>query len=115
MVSWGVLVRSFISRKGYCWTVRVSCPILLLLVRVKLKVVFTLWLMSKGHRAVVGATYGLLMRANDFRKRRKDGKTEIETDTDRVLGFPCAPPALFAVLKVKCSWKQGGGRRTEKP
>lgn len=67
--------------------------------------------MSKGHGAVVGATYGLLVRAKNFRKRSKDGKTESETDTDGVLGFPCAPPALFTALKVKCSWKQEGALR----
>lgn len=80
-------------------SVRLSCPRLLLLVPVKQKVVFTLWLMSKGHGAVVGATYGLLVRAKNFRKRSKDGKTESGTDTDGVLGSPCAPPGSFRSLK----------------
>lgn len=55
--------------------------------------------MLKGDGAVIGATYGLLVRAKHFRKRSKDGKTESETDTDGVLGLPCAPPGSFHSLK----------------
>lgn len=40
------------------------------------------------------------------REANMERKRENETDTDGVLGFPCAPPALFTALKVKCSWKQ---------
>lgn len=56
-------------------SVRFSCQRLLLLVPVKQKVMFT-WLMLKGHGAVVSATYGLLGRARNSKKRGKDGKKE---------------------------------------
>lgn len=99
MVGWrgcggGGISTFFYQQKGLLLdSVRFSCPRLLLLVPVKQKVVFTLWLMLKGYGAVVGATYGLPVRAERFKKRSKDGKMESETDTDGVLGFPCAPPS----------------------
>lgn len=87
----------FYQQKGLLLdSVRFSCPILLLLVRVKQKLVFTLWLMSKGHGAEVGATYGLLARAKKISERgakmeRKRARlTQTECSDCRVL------PRLFS-------------------
>lgn len=73
---------------------------------------FTLWLMAKGQGALVGATYGLLLRAetekkNHRRKRNKDRVRERDPMTDRALKLPrlsfslslspgrCSPCAFF--------------------
>ena len=62
--------------------VRFSCQRLLLLVPVKEKVMFTLWLIVKGQGALVGATYGLLLRAETENHWRKRKKRESERDDD---------------------------------
>lgn len=65
----------FYQQKGLLLdSVRFSCPILLLLVPVKQKVMFTLWLMLKGHGAEVGATYGLLAGGQKFQKEEQRWK-----------------------------------------
>lgn len=55
---------------------------------------FTLWLMAKGQGALVGATYGLLLRAETEKKKpqekekRKDRVRERDPMTDRALKLP---------------------------
>lgn len=99
---------------------------------------FTLWLMAKGQGALVGATYGLLLRAetekkNHRRKRNKDRVRERDPMTDRALKLPrlsfslslspgrCSPCAFFFFFsysrghkKNQTRWKRKK-KRAHKP
>lgn len=104
--------------------VRFSCQRLLLLVPVEEKVMFTLWLTVKGQGALVGATYGLLLRAeteNHWRKRNKEKARE--TITDRALKSPAShrggvPSALSwgqktNGIKNKCTARDSSSQSTD--
>lgn len=80
---------------------------------------FTLWLMAKGQGALVGATYGLLLRAETEKKKpqekekRKDRVRERDPMTDRALKLPrlsfslslspgrCSPCAFFFFFSIR--------------
>lgn len=44
---------------------------------------FTLWLMAKGQGALVGATYGLLLRAETEKKKPQEKEKQRQSERER--------------------------------